>query len=184
MHGLFLLVIACLFMPNMARADWSIRFGDNGWNPEGTFDYPFTRVEFYIPNVPENNGIYFSANGATDFSQTDWSAQQIMPTYVSAVGLAVTDALYWTLNFTDPSNLQNFALTLDYLVYADNDAVYGIRLFLNNGQLNLTPNTGWVVLNENQVKAYSQSAVPVPSAILLLGTGLAGIVALRKRIHS
>jgi hypothetical protein len=182
MYGLLLLAVS--FAPTMVQADWSISFGDNGWNPEGTLRYAFNKVEFFIPNVPENEGIYFTANGATNFSQTGWSVPMVTETHLSAGGPAVADTLYWTLNFTDPVNLQNFVLTLDYVIYANNDPAFGIRLFLNNGQLNLTPDTGWVALNASRVNSYGQSPVPVPPAILLLGTGLVGVVALRKRIHS
>ena len=80
---------------------------------------------------------------------------------------------------TAPANFR-----LDYVLYTDNGLpAFGINMFITNGQLNFTQDTGWKAMDTDQLRAYSQSSVPVPSAILLLGTGLVGIAALRKRIR-
>jgi hypothetical protein len=106
--------------------------------------------------------------------------QRIYSNYIVATGPAV-GIMFWDVLFTNsvPSNFR-----LDYVLYTDNGLpAFGINMLIPNGTPNFTENVGWTGMSEPQLQAYSASSVPVPSAILLLGTGLVGIAALRKRIH-
>jgi hypothetical protein len=172
------LTFAC--MPPSASADWGFNFGDNGWNPAGTTHYNFSKIDFIIPNIVENTGITWSGSGVSNFSQAGWSVQRINPNYIVATGPAV-GIMFWNVLFTN-STPANFRL--DYVLYADNGLpAFGINMTVPNGMPNFTENVGWTGMSEPQLQAYSASSVPVPSAVLLLGTGLVGIAALRKRIH-
>ena len=177
---IFLAALLCL--PSAASADWGFNFGDNGWNPAGTSHYNFSKIDFLIPDVPENSGIYWSGNGVSNFSQANWSAQKISPNYILATTMGpAVGIMFWNVLFTGaaPANFK-----LDYVVYTDDGSpAFGINMSIPNEIPNFTENVGWTGMSETQLQTYSASSVPVPPAILLLGTGLIGLVALRKRIH-
>ena len=175
-----LLTFAC--MPSIASADWGFNLGDDGVNPANLQHYNFSRIDVIIPNVPGNAGVTWSGNGVSNFSQGGWIANRINSQYVTATGPAA-GIMFWNVLFTGPETPPaNFRL--DYVLYTDNGLpAFGINMFITNGQLNFTQDTGWKAMDTDQLRAYSQSSVPVPSAILLLGTGLVGIAALRKRIR-
>jgi hypothetical protein len=176
----FCMFLIFAFLPSIVSADWGFRFGDNGWNPAGTEHHNFSKIDFIIPNIAENTGITWLGNGVSNFSQAGWSIQRINSNYVVATGPAV-GIMFWDVLFTNsvPGNFR-----LDYVLYTDNGLpAFGINMLIPNGTPNFTENVGWTGMSEPQLQAYSASSVPVPSAILLLGTGLVGIAALRKRIH-
>jgi hypothetical protein len=185
MKSMMLTVKLCMFLafaliPSIASADWGFNFGDNGWNPAGTMHYNFSKIDFIIPNIAENAGITWSGNGVSNFSQAGWSAQRINSNYIVATGPAV-GIMFWDVLFTNSSSA-NFKL--DYVLYTDSGLpAFGINMTIPNGTPNFTENVGWAGMSAPQLQTYSASSVPVPSAILLLGTGLVGITALRKRIH-
>lgn len=178
-----LLIFVC--MPSIASADWGFRFGDNGWSNDSTpVHYNFNKIIFNIPNVAENTGITWLGNGVSDFNLTGWTAaHQTNSNYVVATG-PTAEILFWNVLFTGTAPPANF--TLGYVLYnADNNLpAFGINMFISNGVPNFTQGIGWTPMDTTQLQTYgSQSSVPVPPAILLLGTGLVGIAALRKRIH-
>jgi len=177
-----LMTFAC--MPSIVSADWSISFGDDGGDPGHNSHYNFDRVDFFIPSV--NSGITWAGSGVSNFSLPGWTVPIQIPTYVQATNtLTPASILFWTLSFTGSSAPSNFIL--DYVVYAANSPVYGITMSIPNGNINFNQaplgQSGWTTMSSSQLATYSNSAVPVPSAILLFGTGLVGIAALRKRIH-
>jgi hypothetical protein len=177
------MLLTFAFMPPVASADWGFSFGDNGWNPANTDHYNFSKIDFIIPNTPQNAGITWSGNGLSNFSQTGWSAQKINQNYVVATGPAA-GILFWNFLFTGTETAPaNFML--NYVLYnaEDGSPAFGINMFVENGQPNFSQGTGWTPMDSTQLQAYSQSSVPVPSALLLLGTGLVGLAAVRKRIH-
>jgi hypothetical protein len=183
MLSIFLTV---LFMPSFASADWSIRLGDDGWNPAYTTHYNFDRIDFFIPSV--NSGITWAGSGASNFSLPNWTVSMISPTHVQATNsLTPASILFWNLSFTGISAPNNFIL--DYVVYAANSPAYGITMSIPNGVPVFTQTAqgqgpGWSTMSSSQIQTYNNSSVPVPPAILLFSTGLIGVAALRKRLYS
>jgi hypothetical protein len=198
MKRMILTVALCMFltfalMPAAASADWGFRMGEDGNNPTGGH-VNFRRIEFFIPDVPQNAGISWSGTGVSNFSSTYrpdpssfWNdnTQKINPTYVLATGNAVRGTLFWDFLFTGQAPTD---FRLDYLVYNNTNGqapTYGISMTINNGVPNFSSG-GWITLDRNNLPNYNRSmaAVPVPPSVFLLGAGLIGVVVLRKRIHS
>jgi hypothetical protein len=170
-----------VFAPTTASATWGFRMGDDGYTPAGV-DVNFRKIEFFIPDVPQNSGIAWSGSGVSNFSNTQWNAQNINPTYLVATGPAITGSLYWDVLFTGnvPADFR-----LDYLVYRNTSTtnpVYGVSMSIRNGVPNFT-SSGWTALDVRHLPSYNRTpaAVPVPPSIFLLGAGLIGVIALRKR---
>jgi len=170
-----------VFTPAIASAEWGFRMGDDGYTPAGV-DVNFRKIEFFIPDVPQNAGITWSDSGVTSFSNTQWNSQKINPTYVLATGPAITGSLYWDVLFTGTAPAD---FRLDYLVYRNlntTNAAYGVSMSIKNGVPNFT-STGWTALDVRNLPSYNRTpaAVPVPPSVFLLGAGLIGVIALRKR---
>jgi hypothetical protein len=172
------------FMPSIVSADWGFRLGEDGYNPAGPH-VNFSKIDFFIPDVAQNEGVAWSGSGVTNFSNTQWSSDKINSTYVLATGPAITtgNLLFWDVLFTGTAPAD---FRLDYLVYNNgNGPEYGISMLIKNGVPNFT-STGWTALNVRDLPNYNRTsaAVPVPPSVFLLGAGLVGVVILRKRIHS
>jgi hypothetical protein len=170
-----------VFAPNTAYATWGFRMGDDGYTPAGV-DVNFRKIEFFIPDVPQNSGITWSGSGVSNFSNTQWNSQKINPTYVLATGPAITGSLYWDVLFTGTASTD---FRLDYLVYRNTSTTnpaYGVSMSIRNGVPNFTSN-GWTALDVRHLPSYNRTpaAVPVPPSVFLLGAGLIGVIALRKR---
>jgi hypothetical protein len=178
---LALAVVALLLSPVGASADWGFSMGDDGWNPGHTQHYDnITKIEFFIPSVAQNAGITWSGEGVTNLSSSTWSATKVNSTYVLATGTGV-GSLFWTLVFsgTAPSDFR-----LDYLVYTSdsNNSVFAITMNIVNGVANFTQGTGWVALGPGEVPSYDRNPVPLPPSVWLLGVGLVGAFAFRKKM--
>jgi hypothetical protein len=176
-----LAAIVLLLAPVGASADWGFSMGDDGWNPGHTQHYDnITKIEFFIPSVAQNAGITWSGEGVTNLSSSSWSAMKVNPTYVLATGTGV-GSLFWTLVFsgTAPSDFR-----LDYLVYTSDssNSVFAITMNIANGVANFTQGTGWVALGPGEVPGYDRNPVPLPPSAWLLGVGLVGAFAFKKKI--
>ena len=185
-----ILLFCCMFVaftPVIGLADWGFRMGDDGWNPEGTKDYSFDKIQLFIPEVPQNSGITWSGTGIGNFSSTNgaaisntWKVDTATPTYVSASGSAVTGILYWDVLFSGsvPNNFR-----LDYIIWSNGSPAFGLGLKIKDGVLNTNPNGGWKPLKDSEIANYQRvAAVPVPPTIFLFGAGLIGAVVLRKKV--
>jgi hypothetical protein len=198
MKRMILTVALCMFltiafMPAAASADWGFRMGEDGNTPTGGH-VNFRKIEFFIPDVPQNAGVTWSGSGVSNFSSAyrpdpspSWNdnTQKINPTYVLATGNPVRGTLFWDFLFTGQAPTD---FRLDYLVFRNinsTNPVYGISMMIRNGVPNFT-SSGWTTLNLSYLPNYNRTsaAVPVPPTVFLLGAGLIGVVVLRKRIHS
>jgi hypothetical protein len=185
-------LLLSVFVPAIASAEWGFRLGDDGYTPAG-IDVNFRKIEFFIPDVPQNSGITWSGSGVSNFSTTDrpdpsssWNTntQKINPTYVVSTGPAITGSLYWDVLFTGapPADFR-----LDYLVYRNTSTgnpAFGVSMSIKNGVPNFT-SSGWTALDVRHLPGYNRTpaAVPVPPSVFLLGAGLIGVIVLKKRVH-
>jgi len=173
--GFFLLVA-----PVIAHADWGFSMSEDGYKPGTTTHYNnIKKIEFFIPNVPQNAGITWSGQGVTDLS-SGWTATKINPTYVLATGPKV-GSLYFDVLFSGnaPSEFR-----LDYLVYTNNKSkpVYAISMTIVNGVPNFTQGSGWVALDPKHLPDYNRNPVPLPPTVWLFGAGLVGAFVFRKKM--
>jgi hypothetical protein len=174
-------LLLSVFAPTIVSAEWGFRMGDDGYSPAGV-DVNFRKIEFFIPDVPQNTGITWSGSGVTNFSNTQWNSQKTNPTYVLTTGPAITGSLYWDVLFTGAAPAD---FRLDYLVYRNTSTTnpaYGVSMSIKNGVPNFT-STGWTELDVRHLPSYNRTpaAVPVPPSVFLLGAGLIGVIVLRKR---
>jgi len=176
-------LILSFFAPTTASATWGFSMGENGDYPIGSQHANFSKIEFFIPDVPQNAGITWSGSGVSNFSNILWSSDKINPTYVLAAGPAITGNLFWDFLFTGTAPKKDFRL--DYLVYTNNNSpAFGISMSIDKGVPKFNP-SGWTSLNLNNLPNYNRSpvAAPVPPSVFLLGAGLIGVVVLRKRVR-
>lgn len=176
-----LVVLFIIFAPVIACADWGFSMGEDGWNPAGTKHYNMRKIEFFIPDVPQNAGITWSGQGVTDLSVSGWSATKVNPTYVVASGPSA-GTIYWDALFTGtaPSEFR-----LDYLVYDKlnkKTPVFAISMNIVNGVPSFTQGSGWIALDPKHLPDYNRNPVPLPPTVWLLGAGLVGAIAFRKKI--
>jgi hypothetical protein len=170
LHKIFLnllMILTLLLVPiSMAMAmPWSQGFNESG---VGKFD----RIEVFIVD----GNVDFTSPGQTDFSVNKWTAELINPKYSIASGKETTN-LTWNINFTD-----NTPFTLDFFAFNKQ----GVQVESARASWN---GSGWPITLVNQL-SYSTdlknnmtaaSAVPIPPAVLLLGTGLGGLIFIRRK---
>jgi hypothetical protein len=168
-------LILSFFAPTAASADWGFGMSANG----STLNGGFSKIELFIQNAGET----WSGNGASNFSEAQWSATKINPTYVLAASTTKTKGtLSWDTLFT---GMKTDSFTLDYLVYKNNNnnynQAYGMRMSTVDGGKTFT----YAMLNPGTFSSYNRSpvAAPVPPSVFLLGAGLIGVVVLRKRVR-
>jgi hypothetical protein len=156
-------IVICL--PCIASA-WTYRIGDDGqWNG---LHYDIDKFEFFIIS-----GGPFADPSQTDFSVSGWHATLVNPQYSLATGPGA-DSLYWTFNFAGPST---GTIILDWLAYSGGGLLGDVRVTITG--------TGgsFSYVNTVDPPSYDRSAIPLPATILLLGTGLLGLVGLRRQFE-
>jgi hypothetical protein len=136
------------------------------------------KVETFI--IPIGTAPTFESPGATNFGAyggpNDWSANIINPYYLLLTAGTPGDPTY-NLHFTGAASTQDF--WIDTLVYdAANNLIFGDRWLWAKG----TGNTyGWGGLGSIDGTDNYNRAVPEPGTLLLLGSGLLGLVAAGRK---
>ena len=181
-NTLLVLGLACLMflaVPLMARADWSLPMGDDGYyyNSRGRLVHTnMTKIEIFIPSISQNQGVIFTGQGVTDLSSSSWSSNRVNPNYVLLQGNSIS-SLTWTGLFTGTAPSTFY---VDYLVYGSNKSkpVYAIRLLIENGSM-----TSYSQLDINNLPSYDRNVVPLPPSAWLLGVGLVGMLVVRRKLR-
>lgn len=115
----------------------------------------------------------FESPGVTNLWPLSWSATLVNPDYLLVTGtpIVIDNGLYWNETYTAA---MSEPFMIDHLLWNGSSFIVGWR---NNWD-----GTGW---NDGSVirdpSGYNRSSVPEPSTMLLLGSGLAVIVALRRQ---
>ena len=150
-----------ILVPGIALASWSASFpGDDGVGNNG-IHYNYDMIKSYIVTAGET----FASPGITG-QKAGWTVQNIGPAQVNMSGPAEGGSFGWTYNFagaTIPT-----LLTVDYYVYANNVNTGAFEIYFRNGN--------WTYPDYKAIPT-----VPIPAAAWLLGSGLLGLVAVRRR---
>jgi hypothetical protein len=155
-------MLICL--PSIASA-WTYRIGEDGqW---GGQHYAIDKMEFFIIS-----GGPFADPSQTDFSAAGWHATLVNPQYSLATGPGA-GSLYWTFNFAGPADE---SVTLDWLAYSGGNLLGDVRVTFTGPGGSFTYDTSPV---SNPASYYDRA--PLPATILLLGTGLLGLIGLRRQ---
>lgn len=175
---LALAAVVCL--PGMADADYI-----QGWSENGKYGTPATQQTWDKAEAFLVSGGTWTAPGLT-IAVTDWAATLINPTYARATGPTFNSSLQGNFSFTtyatDRTGTDPFVF--DWILSYGNTIVGFDRL-------TWTPAAGggWT-LTESQIPAAqftdessreNRSHAPLPPTMLLLGSGLVGLILLRRK---
>jgi hypothetical protein len=159
-----LLSFSLLIGPANPASAWTYNIGDDGWW-NGTH-YNLDKLEFFILSPGT-----FANPSQTDFSVPGWQAAWVNPTYSVATGPGA-GAVFWTFHFADP---YSGPITLDWLAYSGGNFLGDARVTFTGGSFSYNN-----LINPDP-SSYDRSAVPLPPTVLLLGTGLLGLLGLRRK---
>jgi hypothetical protein len=133
----------------------------------------FNRIELFIVD----GNVDFTSPGQSGFSVAGWTAELINPHYSIATG-PETKNLSWNILFSEKS-----PFSFDFFAFdKKGNQLESARVSWNGG-------TKWPITLINQLdysidlknNMSTTSAVPIPPAALLLGTGLGGFIFIKRK---
>ena len=166
-----------LFMPGMANADWTSL--DQGWYD----NYPFTSS----PAVPVNQLDFYITSGSATFDTSaplasygspgfsGWTVTSYSPYYIVATNPSAPTSATWEYIFSGTGPVANYTLVW-YGYYNGQFQMEEIDTVTNGQVLGLSQG-GYYYYNYTP----PPDPVPLPPAVLLLGSGILGLIALRWR---
>ena len=173
---------AVICLPGMAMA-WTLpgAFFENGTDPNGVNHGQFDKIEIFMMD-----GLTFNAPFIKNASlPSGWSATLVDPKYTLVRGPITSLLGPFTVELPDPSTTSH---VLDYFVWDDNMLLYSQRITWNGtgsgGDYN-----GWsypILASDGSNYTYNGTTgtydrAPIPPSMLLLGTGLLGLIGLRRK---
>lgn len=182
----FLAIIALgtlICLPTMAMA-WTLpgTFIENGTDSNGVNYGQFNKIETFMID-----GSTFDAPFIQEVSiaGAGWSSTLVNPTYSLATGPLTSLLGPFTVELPDPSST---AHVLDYFVYRDDSLLYSQRITWNGTGSGGTYN-GWsypILVSDGSTYTYNgisgtYDRVSIPPTLMLLSTGLLGLLGLRWR---
>jgi hypothetical protein len=168
--SVMLALAAVISLPGMARADYIQSWVENGIYQGAT--QTWDKMEIFLIS-PGN----WTGTGLSGFSATGWSSELINSKYALATGSlynpTVSGNFYYTTSSTDRTN----PYTWDMFLW-NGDTIVGVQRSI------YTPSGGWVYadLTANP-PSENRAHAPLPPSVLLLGSGLLGLVLLCRRKH-
>jgi hypothetical protein len=183
----FLAILALgtmICLPSLVMA-WTLpgTFIENGTDPNGVNHGQFNKIEAFMVD-----GTTFDAPFIQDASiaSAGWSSTLVNPEYSLSTGPLTKYLGPFTVELPDP---QEASHVLDYFVWRDATLLYSQRVTWNGtgsgGDYNgwsypILPSDGSTYTYNGDGGTYNR-AVPIPPSLMLLGSGLVGLVLLRRR---
>ena len=162
-----LALAAAICLPGMASADYVQSWYENGLYGSPPMLKTWDTAEAFL--LSPGNWI---GTGLTITSPTGWTATLINPQYALATGPAYSGNFYFTTRATD---LTAVPFSFDWVLSNHSDIV-GVQRSI------YTPGGGWAYADvTGKPPKENRSPVPLPPAMLLLGSGLVGLLLLRRR---
>jgi hypothetical protein len=159
-HLLCYLLLCLIFTPGIASSFTVTIPGENGYYPDNDGVHSnYTGINSFIIDTP---GVTFS--DINSGMKSGWSSTLISPTQVNMDGPAEAVYFPWTYNFAGAIPT---LLTIDYYVLTGGTVTGAFELYIKNG---IWSPSDWKAL-----------PTPIPAAAWLLGSGIVGLVALRRR---
>ena len=179
---IILALAAAICLPGMADADYIQGWSENGWYGTPASQQTWDKAEAFLVS-----GGTWTAPGLT-IAAMDWAATLINPTYARATGPAFNSSLQGFFNFTTYATDRTCTdpFVFDWILSYGNTIVGFDRLTWT-----LAAGGDWT-LTESQIPAAqftdessleNRSHAPLPPTMLLLGSGLIGLVLLRRKKH-
>jgi hypothetical protein len=175
----FLAIIALgtvVCLPSMAMA-WTLpgTFIENGTDPNGVNYGQFNKIEAFMID-----GTTFDAPFIQEASiaGVGWSSTLVNSVYSLSTGPLTNILGPFTVELPDPSET---AHVLDYFVYRDDTLLYSQRLTWNGTGLSYP-----ILDSDGSTYTYNETSgtydrASIPPSVLLLGTGLLGLIGLRQK---
>jgi hypothetical protein len=179
-----LMAVLCIFLwAGASFASWSQTFSEDGLYDTKT--YKITKIEVF--KLDGTSGL--ENPGMSNFTGSTWTVAMPNTNYVVATNTkgGGTNNFSWLFSFTGASS---DSLHLAYLAYTNSGKVFGQYIDYNYGS---TPNWSFPMISnkaltisqiDNPAYNRSSSAVPLPPAVFLFGTGLLSLVGLRKKLKA
>jgi hypothetical protein len=170
---LVILVLGMAFSPSMAHANYVQSWEENGkYGPSAAYQ-TWDKAEAFLltPGVWEGTGL-------SNFSAAGWAATLINPRYALATGPAYDSAVRGNFLYTTTASGLTNPYTWDIFLWKG-DTIVGVQ------RSTYTPTLGWGYMDLTATPpAENRAHAPLPPSMLLLGSGLVGLVLLRRRKRS
>ena len=170
---LMAVLLTCLWV-GASFASWSQQINENGLYNNNT--YNITRIEVFRLDGSSS----LENPGMSNFTAGSWTVLMPNANYVVATNTTAGISNFnWLFSFTGTST---DSIHLAYLAHTSSGQVFGSYLNFNYGG---TSNWSFPEIQNLNPLAYNRtgaSSVPIPPAALLFGTGLIGLVGLRKKL--
>jgi len=160
---------AVICLPGMAYADYVQSWTENGIYQGVT--QTWDKEEIFL-KTPGN----WTGTGLSGFSAAGWSPllQLINPQYALATGPLYNPTVSGNFNYTTSSTNETDPYTWDMFLW-NGDSLVGV-------QRSTWTSAGWVYSDLTATPpAENRAHAPLPPTLLLMGTGLLGLLGLRRK---